>query len=240
MRQLLQRTARATYPLRSKRARVSRTGRQNQGADRAVLRDAFRKPDGALLRFSRSGKEVRLRDRSTAAPATWVPRTPRLRWANTKVIRGWSTTAGADLVHIPTRDGTRLAWNLSVHPRGQATTERHAGHLDREPLSAGRVYEGAYTILDNYPGWEDWFATASGRGRGRARRRGILRTSAGCSTSRDPGLLRRHTEGLGTQPWSNAGGDVRRLVPGVHPVHGRGPGPAHLAAIVPEKAGADL
>ncbi|HWM94578.1 MAG TPA: CocE/NonD family hydrolase, partial [Thermoanaerobaculia bacterium] len=242
----------ATYTLAIEEGRlVSRTGRQNHQAPlEPVSPDAFGKPDGALLRFSRSGKEVTgfsiEAGRARNLGFSRVPPVSRLgeyKGYSELVYDGWERTS----FYIPTRDGTRLAVDL-FRPTlggigGKPAAERlpviwTANRYQRAMIDEGKLY----TILDNYGWMADLLrhgyviAVLDVRGAGAS-----FGTFGGMFTRQETQDSYDVTEWLGTQPWSNGkvgmyGGSYL----GFTQYMAAGQVPPHLAAIVPEKGGADL
>lgn len=156
------------------------------------------------------------------------------------VYDGWERTS----FHIPARDGTRLAMDLFRPTRGgKPATERlpvvwTAHRYRRAVIDEGRLY----TILDGY-GWmadlvRHGYVVAAVDVRGSGASFG---TFGGMFTRQETEDSYDVTEWLGTQPWSNGkvgmyGGSYLAFTQYM----AAGEVPPHLAAIVPEKGGADL
>jgi uncharacterized protein len=239
----------ATYTLAIEEGRlVSRTGRQNHPAPlEPVSADAFRKPDGALLRFSRSGGKVNgfsiAAGRARNLGFSRVPPVSRLgeyKGYSELVYDGWERTS----FYIPTREGTRLAMDLFRPTRaGKAVTERLPVVWTAHRYQRAGVHEGQrYTILDTYSWMADLIrhgyvvAVVDVRGAGAS-----FGTFGGQFNQQETRDSYDVTEWLGTQPWSNGkvgmyGGSYLAMTQYM----AAGQAPPHLAAIVPEKGGADM
>jgi putative CocE/NonD family hydrolase len=157
------------------------------------------------------------------------------------VYDGWERTS----FYIPTRDGTRLAVDLLRPTRGgKVAAERlpviwTAHRYRRAEADADKLY----TIVDNsYPWMADLLrhgyvvAAVDVRGSGAS-----FGTFGGMFTRQETEDSYNVTEWLGTQPWSNGkvgmyGGSYLAMTQYM----AAGRVPPHLAAIFPEKGGADL
>ena len=239
----------ATYTLAVEEGRlVSRTGRQNHPAPlEPVSVDAFRKPDGTLLRFSRSGKEVdgfaidagRARNLGfTRTPP--VSRLGEYKGYSELVYDGWERTS----FYIPTRDGTRLAMDLFRPTRaGKHAIERLPVIWTANRYQRAMVYQGKlYTILDNYPWMADLVrhgyvvAVVDVRGSGAS-----FGTFGGQFNQQETRDSYDVTEWLGTQPWSSGKvGMYGASYLAMTQYMVAGQVPPHLTAIIPEKGGADM
>lgn len=238
-----------TFNLSAEEGRlVLRTRRQSEPLPLdPVFANAFRFPGGPLLRFTRAGDKVTgfTIDAGRARNLGFSRVSPVSRFGEYKgyselVYDSWERTS----FHIPARDGTRLAVDLFRPTRGgEPATERLPVVWTANRYQRAGVYEGKlYTILDSYSWMADLIrhgyvvAVVDVRGAGAS-----FGTFGGMFTRQESQDSYDVTEWLGTQPWSNGkvgmyGGSYL----GFTQYMAAGQVPPHLAAIVPEKAGADL
>jgi uncharacterized protein len=156
------------------------------------------------------------------------------------VYDGWERTS----FYLPARDGTRLAMDL-FRPTlgGKAATERLPVLWTAHRYRRARVFEGKLsTIVDSFGWLPDLLrhgyvvAVVDVRGSGAS-----FGTFGGMFTRQETQDSYDVTEWLGTQPWSSGkvgmyGGSYLAMTQYM----AAGQVPPHLAAIVPEKGGADL
>ena len=229
---------------------VSRTPRARQPVPlEPAFADSFRRPSGSLVRFSRSAKEVNGFAIDTGAARNLrfdrvrISRLGEYKGYSQPVYDGWERTS----FHIPMRDGTRLAMDLFRPTRGGigggVATERLPVIWTANRYQRAKLYEGMlYTMLDNF-GWladlvRHGYVVAVVDVRGSGASFGTFGGQFNRQETQDSYDV---TEWLGTQPWSSGkvgmyGGSYL----GITQYMAAGQVPPHLAAIVPEKGGADL
>jgi hypothetical protein len=156
------------------------------------------------------------------------------------VYDGWERTS----FHLPARDGTRLAMDLFRPTRGgKAAAERLPVIWTANRYQRAQVFEGKlYTVLDSFGWLTDMLrhgyvvAVVDVRGSGAS-----FGTFGGMFTQQETQDSYDVTEWLGTQPWSSGKvGMYGASYLAFTQYMAASQVPPHLAAIVPEKGGADL